>query len=380
MAGSDVRIQGTPVQRIDRPAERVNTKARPSTRNFDVGGDRSRVEDRYEGPRRHQDDVRPELGDEQWLRQRTVEELKAVIQAIQLGVTDPWQLTDLIFYARHPEMKGNPMTAEHRDLLDEWNSISALLVHPTLNEIKDVIGAENINDLVNSRADLDRAFATASRFKINAGSLDNYTTRYDSIIADAVEWCPGLSPAVLKSLLAQESNFHPTVINHYGYAGIAQFGRTAAREVGLHVGVAGSASDERLDPSKAIPAAARLLNLKARRLGELAFSRYGQPDGIDFWKFVAAAYNGGEGTVSLAMGHAYRIGLSSARSQGLVGVEAVSYARRYASKWENLKVGGPDSPLALAAARYFPNIAEQKFHEIGNYPTQIVARVAGAFK
>lgn len=378
MAGSDVRINSTPVQRVDRPAERIISKTRPG-RGFDVG-ERSRVDERVEAPRGFRDDVRPAIGDEQWLRQRTVEELKAVIQAIQLGVTDPWQLTDLVFYARHPEMKGKPMTAEHRDLLDEWNSISALLVHPTLNEIKDVIGAEDINDLVNSRADLDRAFANASHFKINAGSLDSYTTRYDSIIAEAVELCPGLSPAVLKSLLAQESKFHPTVINQYGYAGIAQFGRTAAREVGLNVGIAGSASDERLDPAKAIPAAARLLNLKAKRLGELAFSRYGQPDGVDFWKFVTAAYNGGEGTVSLAMGNAYRIGLSNARAQGLFGVEAVSYARRYASKWENLKIGGPGSPLAQAAARYFPNIAEQKFHEIGNYPTQIVARVAGTFK
>jgi soluble lytic murein transglycosylase-like protein len=234
--------------------------------------------------------------------------------------------------------------------------------------------------LIDDQKDFSQAFKTASRFKINAGNLEGYTTRYDDIIANAVEWCPGLSPAILKSLLAQESRFNPTVINQYGYAGIAQFGRPAAREVGLTVGIAGSSSDERLDPSKAIPGAARLLNIKAKRLGEIAFSRYGQPDGIEFWKFVTAAYNGGEGTVALAMGHAYRSGLAQARSQGLVGVEAVSFARRYASKWENLKVGGSDSPLALAAARYFPNLAVQKFHEIGNYPTQIVARVAGKFK
>ncbi|NJM54184.1 MAG: lytic transglycosylase domain-containing protein [Blastocatellia bacterium] len=97
---------------------------------------------------------------------------------------------------------------------------------------------------------MNQAFAKASNFKINAGSLDSYTTRYDNIIAGAVEGCPGLSPAVLKSLLAQESRFNPTVINQYGYAGIAQFGRPAAKEVGLYVGIAGSASDERLHPEK----------------------------------------------------------------------------------------------------------------------------------
>ena len=310
-----------------------------------------------------------------WLRERTVEELKTIIQAIQLGVTDEWQLTDLIFYARHPELKGKPLSDEN--LLDEWNSISALLVFPTLNEIKDITGAANLNSLVNDKADLDQAFETASKFRVNAGNLENYTSRYDNIIATSVEFCPGLSPSILKSLLAQESNFHPTVINKYGYAGIAQFGRVAAREVGLNVGIAGSASDERLNPTKAIPGAAKLLNIKAKRLGEMAFSRYGQPTGVEFWKFVTAAYNGGEGTVAVAMGHAYRNGLSQARTKGLVGREAVSFARNYASQWENLKIGGMDSPLGRAAARYFPKIAVSKYHEIGNYPTQIVGRVKG---
>ena len=134
----------------------------------------------------------------------------------------------------------------------------------------------------------------------------------------------------------------------------------------MQVGIAGSSSDERLDPSKAIPGAARLLNIKAQRLGEIAFSRYGQPDGAEFWKFVTAAYNGGEGTIALAMGNAYRIGLGAARAKGLVGTEAVSFARRYASKWENLKTGGVDSPLGQAAATYFPKIAAQKYQEIGN--------------
>ncbi|HEX8292929.1 MAG TPA: hypothetical protein VF570_14320, partial [Pyrinomonadaceae bacterium] len=58
--------------------------------------------------------------------------------------------------------------------------------------------------------------------------------------------------------------------------------------------------------------------------------------------------------------------------------EAVAFARGHASKWENLKAGGMNSPLGLAAARYFPALAEMKYREIGNYPTAIVARVAGA--
>jgi soluble lytic murein transglycosylase-like protein len=377
MAGENLKIQNQISPLVSRYDDKTTVKTR-NQKSFELRGKKYSNQTREDFVDAEKSYLRPTAQDEKFLRERTVEELKTIIQAIQFGATDPWQLTDLIFYARHPEMKGTPLTDQA--LLDEWNSISALLVHPTLNEIRNLVGSEDLTRIADDKINLEKAFAASSNVKINVGSLEGYTTRYDNVIATAVEWCPGLSPAVLKSLLAQESNFHPTVINKYGYAGIAQFGRPAAREVGLYVGVAGSASDERLDPSKAIPGAARLLNIKAQRLGEIAFSRYGQPDGMEFWKFVTAAYNGGEGTVALAMGHAYRIGLSQARANGLVGTEAVSYARRYASKWENLKVGGANSPLGMAAARYFPSIAVQKYHEIGNYPTQIMARVAGTFK
>ena len=329
------------------------------------------------------------LSDEAWLRARTFEELKTLVEAIQHGATDPWALTDLIFYARHPELQGEPLTKQ--EWLDEWNQISALLVHPTINEVGDFLGANILGGEIKGARQFasafERAFQTpavdgqASAGHASAGQASSGaggTRRYDEVIARAVEWCPGLSPAILKGLLAQESNFNPTVINQFGYAGIAQFGREAAREVGLHVGIAGSEMDERLNPSKAIPAAARLLNIKAQRLSEMAFSRYGQPNGAEFWKFVLAAYNGGEGTITVAMGHAYRTGLTEARAKNLVGTEAVSYARQYASRWENLQAGGLSSPLGLAAARYFPTMAAAKFREIGNYPTAIVARATAA--
>lgn len=310
-------------------------------------------------------------------RQQTFEELKTLVRAVQTGETDPFALTDLIFYARHPEAVGQSLVGQ-QDLLDEWNSISALLVHPTLNEVGNILGANVQNAEIGGAPEVQSAFERASHSTVKnlpvSGVKNNL---YDEVIAHSVAACPGLSPHILKSLLAQESNFRPSVINSYGYAGIAQFGRQAAREVGLNVGIAGSASDDRLNPGKAIPAAARLLNLKAKRLGEIAFAKYGQPSGENFWKFVLAAYNGGEGTVSLAMGNAHRIGVAKARAQGLVGEDVVRFARNYAGSWENLKLGGTGSPLGQAAARYFPTIAAQKYHEIGNYPTQIVGRTRG---
>ena len=260
------KIKSSPL--APRYDDKTTTKTR-SQKSFELRGKDYSNQKREDFVDAEKPALRPSAEDEKFLRERTFEELKTLVKAIQIGATDPWQLTDLIFYARHPELKGTPLTDQN--LLDEWNSISALLVHPTINEIKNLVGSEDLTRIADDKIDLEKAFAKASNVKINVGSLDSYTTRYDDVIANAVEWCPGLSAAVLKSLIAQESKFHPTVINQYGYAGIAQFGRPAAREVGLYVGVAGSASDERLDPSKAIPGAARLLNIKAQRLGRNRF-------------------------------------------------------------------------------------------------------------
>ena len=349
-----------------REAERNTASRRDTARNFAVS-DKSQTQNGEAKPTRN-------LWTDESTREQTFEELKSLVRSIQNGETDPFKLTDLIFYARHPELLGKSLAGQ-QGLLDEWNSISALLVHPTLNEVGNILGRDPQEGGRNGFGDLKTAFARSSSSNTAHLPLKGVSNNlYDEVIARSVQSCPGLSPEILKSLLAQESNFRPTVINKYGYAGIAQFGRTAAREVGLQVGIAGSSSDDRLNPDKAIPAAARLLNLKAKRLGEIAFSKYGQPAGMDFWKFVLAAYNGGEGTVSVAMGNAYRVGIGKARANGLVGNDMVRYARNYASNWENLKIGGTDSPLGLAAARYFPKIAAQKYAEIGNYPTQIVGR------
>jgi transglycosylase-like protein with SLT domain len=372
MAGAE-RVGNQPLAPVEAP------RAEEAARRRGGAGFGERLSNDSALVRRERQATVTPVSDESFLRERTFEELKTLVQAIQEGVTDPWQLTDLIFYARHPEMKGVPLTHEHEGLLDEWNQISALLVHPTLNEVSDFLGADVLGGEVKGPGQFATAFERATHTRAGSARLSGGGVhRFDDVIARAVQWCPGLSPAILKSLLAQESGFDTDVINRFGYAGIAQFGREAAREVGLNVGMAGTATDERLNPHKAIPGAARLLHLKAQRLGASAFSRYGQPDGVEFWKFVLAAYNGGEGTVTLAMGHAYREGMARARGRGLVGTEAVAFARAYASKWENLKAGGMNSPLGLAAARYFPTLAEMKYHEIGNYPTAIVARVSGA--
>ncbi len=316
------------------------------------------------------------LGSDPEAQRRTREELKTIVMAVQAGFTDPWQLTDLIFQARHPELIGTDLS-QSPELLDEWNDISARLVQPMLNDLAalqssaapgQAPGAPDRHFVAPSSD--DAAPRGVGKDKMAAASA------LDPLIEQAVALCPGLPPRLLKSLLVQESGLRTDVVNQYGYAGIAQIGRREARELGLSVGTPGTESDERLNPSLAIPAAARLLHVKAQRLTEMAFSRYGTPQGDEYWKFVMGAYNGGEGTITVAMGHAYRDGLARAREQGLIGPEAVAFAREWATKWEHLALGGETAPLALAAARYFPKLAAQKFVEIRNYPEHIVARAA----
>lgn len=184
---------------------------------------------------------------------------------------------------------------------------------------------------------------------------------YNAEIAAAVREWSGLDPLVLKSILAQESSFRRDPNASGGYRGVAQLGRTEARSAGLTVtrGV-----DERLDPRKAIPAAAKVLRDKAERL-QASFDRYGAPSGDDYWRFVSAAYNGGEGTIALAMRYAYE-----GRPNGEV-------------KWSDL-TASPDgnvrnSPLYRAVAHVIKTEGWHttpwaKYKEISEYAQNVVAR------
>jgi hypothetical protein len=57
----------------------------------------------------------------------------AVRLAIDSGVTDVNQLTNLLFYFRHPEMRGKRIGADQRDLAREWTDIRDRLVTPALH-------------------------------------------------------------------------------------------------------------------------------------------------------------------------------------------------------------------------------------------------------
>lgn len=61
------------------------------------------------------------------------EQRQAVDDAISRGVTDVNDLTNLVFFARHPEMNGRPIAADETGLAREWLEIRDGIVQPALD-------------------------------------------------------------------------------------------------------------------------------------------------------------------------------------------------------------------------------------------------------
>jgi hypothetical protein len=221
-------------------------------------------------------------------------------------------------------------------------------------------------DLVGKKLNSDQAQEWK---KMNREIVQN---KYNQTLEEGVKEFPSLEPKVLKSLLVTESNFDPGVTNSWGFAGIAQFGKPAAKTSGLTVN---DTVDERLDPEKAIPAAARHLKDKSEKLEDMAFSKYGKPEGDEYWKFVTASYNGGEDCIAKAMETAYNNALTDAKAKGMDEQASVEYAKSFATKWDNLLQPEDDfkkSPLYAGTKQEFPSIADGKYGEIGDYPVKIM--------
>src|SRR5688500_7459305 len=100
MAGDNLRIQNQIVPLAEKIGDRKADKTRRQ-KTFEIGEKPFVYAGRKDFSKNRADDFRPDLTEENWLRERTIEELKTLVKAIQLGATDPWQLTDLIFYSRH---------------------------------------------------------------------------------------------------------------------------------------------------------------------------------------------------------------------------------------------------------------------------------------
>jgi hypothetical protein len=144
------------------------------------------------------------------------------------------------------------------------------------------------------------ALRYTTRWSNGMGRDIRFQNRYNRHIASAQRHWDDIDPFILKSLLIQESSLRES--HRRRYAGIAQLGRREARLVGLCVS---RQNDQRLDPESAVSACVKVLSLKAQALESGGFKDYGRPRGDEYWKFIAAAYNAGEGTINRAMRLAY---------------------------------------------------------------------------
>jgi hypothetical protein len=157
----------------------------------------------------------------------------------------------------------------------------------------------------------------------------------------------GFTPAELKALVAQESGDLTKDDRKGDIAGIAQMGAREAKE-------AGGKPEDRLDPHKAIPLAAKVLITKANQL-EAGLNPL--PGGVDYKLFVFASYNAGARTIVEAQRKAKAM-------------------KRDPSSWASLVQGDTSSPLFQAIKVALPDLSPaRKYREVTDYVERIQARL-----
>ena len=182
---------------------------------------------------------------------------------------------------------------------------------------------------------------------------------FDDLIMEAAEQY-AIRPILLKSLIAQESAFHPKAHNKYGYAGLTQIGGAAIKEAGLRIGKTCKKAgvycfdmehDERFNPRKSIFGGASIFSRKRTAINRLIFSSYSKPlEEDEREKFYLAAYNAGEGTVQ----------------------KAYKYCRQENPTWDTLVDGWKTSYLWCAIPESWGK--RDKYKEITMYVCEIIMR------
>lgn len=182
-----------------------------------------------------------------------------------------------------------------------------------------------------------------------------HQNKYNPHIVNAARRWDKADVLIIKSMLAQESSFTAKPKNRHGYKGIAQLGRKEARLAGLSVT---KNNDERLDPERAIEACVTIMRNKAERLNKTVFKKYGTPKGDEYWKFIAAAYNAGEGTVARAI----RIAYGNSKPDSVVFKDLLQ--KKNTSKY--------DSALYKAIPKHWGK--NRKYKEISEFAMHVVNR------
>jgi len=216
-------------------------------------------------------------------------------------------------------------------------------------EILKVMDSKYVNPKL--RQDIVTAAEAVSKKRVALQSGEKRWRQYDAVFADpaVVKTLAArhFSPADLKALVAQESGDLTKHDTKGDIAGVAQMSTEAIKEVG-------GRPEDRLDPNKAIPLAAKVLIQKARQL-EAELDQI--PQGPDYKKFVFASYNAGARTIVLAQMKAKAM-------------------RRDPASWDALVEGGSNSPLYHGITAALPKADPlKKYRETTHYVADIALRL-----
>ncbi|MBN2035701.1 MAG: transglycosylase SLT domain-containing protein [Chitinispirillaceae bacterium] len=191
-------------------------------------------------------------------------------------------------------------------------------------------------------------------------SISGQNKYNDEIEAAAAKY--NVDPLLLKSIIAQESNFDPTANNQQGCAGLTQIAKNTVADTGLSIGktkkedgrwIYDFDGDERFDPKKSIEAGAKILSQKRNRVTNKILPLYSEkPSAEDFLKLWVASYNAGEGTV----------------------LEAVKNSSSKNPQWDDLLNNKEPKKSSLYKAIPQSWGADKKYIEITEYVENVIKR------
>ena len=209
------------------------------------------------------------------------------------------------------------------------------------------------DDIVAAKTTLDAQKSLVAGEEVKFHRLDTEFVKTDVVEALKAQ---GFTPAELKALMSQES-LDLTIQDTEGdIAGLGQLGAKEVTEVG-------GKPEDRLDDTKAILLAAKVLAHKAQQLKALLDPA---PTGLEFKKFVYGAYNAGQSTIAEAQRQAKTMKRSTATWNGLIELGA--------GKTDADKKAA--TPLAKAIAIKLPKLDKvKKYNETTGYVEKILRRL-----
>jgi Transglycosylase SLT domain len=212
---------------------------------------------------------------------------QALISGISAGMRNVNELTNRVFFARHPERKVGPLKRgepQFEQLSQEWIQIRDRVVRPVL-----------ANFSTPATVPSSTPTAPVQHRGVNKNTIDRIN-RYNPLI-DSIATKYRIDPNIIRGIMAAESGGNPRSgeQNPAGYKGLMQAGK----------------GNEQLDPETSIRSGVEIFIKKRNTVARIL-----KPFGIDLFaldqetilRYVMTAYNAGEGTFKKALEYAHASG------------------------------------------------------------------------